>query len=83
MSTKGGISSSSGFSPGFSSFIKGMSVIELGFGGLFGGFGIDVTFLATIDIACGELLSSSEVASFAQGMGTTWLVSATSASASI
>ena len=83
MSTKGGISSSSGFSPGFSSFIKGMSVIELGFGGLFGSFGIDVTFLATIDIACGELLFSSEVASFAQGMGTTWLVSAASVSASI
>ena len=31
-------------------FIKGMSVIELGFGGLFGGFVTDVTFLATIDI---------------------------------
>ena len=59
MSTKGGISSSSGFSPSFSSFIKGMSVTELGFGGLFGGFGTDVTFLATIDIACGELLFSS------------------------
>ena len=63
MSTKGGISSSSHFSPGFSLFIKGMSVTELGLGGLFGRFGIDVTFLATIDIACGKLLFSSEVAS--------------------
>ena len=61
MSTKSGISSSSGFSPGFSSFIKGMSVRELGFGGLFGGSGIDVTFLANMDFVCGELLSSLEV----------------------
>ena len=65
MSTKGGISSSSDFSPCFSSFIKGVSVKELGFGWLLGGFWVDVTFLASIDNAWGELFFSSEVVSFA------------------
>ena len=45
------LESGSVYSPGFSSFIKGMSVIELGLGGVFGRFVTDVIFLATIDIA--------------------------------
>ena len=59
-----------------------MSIKELGFGGLFGRFWIDVTFLACIDNAWGELLFSSEVVSFVQGMVITCVVSAISASAS-
>ena len=55
MSTKGGISSSSDFSPCFASFPKGVSVKELEFGWLFDGFWVDVTFLASIDNAWGEL----------------------------
>ena len=78
MSIKGGISSSSDFSPCSASFTKGVSVKELGFGGLFGGFWFDVTFLASIDNACGELLFSSEVVSFAQEMVVTLVVSAVS-----
>ena len=45
----------------FVSFTKGVSVKELGFGGLFGGFWVDVTFLTSIDNALGELVLSSEV----------------------
>ena len=49
--TEGSISSSSVFSPFFTSFTKGVSVKELGFGWLFGGFWVDVTFLANINNA--------------------------------
>ena len=55
MSIKGGFSSSSDFSPCFASFTKGVSVKELGFGGLFGRIWVDVTFLASTDNAWGEL----------------------------
>ena len=68
MSTKGGISSSSDLSPCFTSFTKGVSVKELGCGWLFGRFWVDVTFLASIDNAWGELFFSSGVVSFAQVM---------------
>ena len=68
MSTKGGISSSSVFSPCFASLTKEVSVKELGFGWLFGGFWFDVTFLGSIDNAWGELFFSSEMVSFAQGI---------------
>ena len=82
MSTKGGISSSSDFSPCFASFTKWLSVKELGCGWLFGRFWVDVTFLASIDNTLGELFFSSEVVSFAQGMFSTCVVSVISASAS-
>ena len=78
MSIKGGISSSSDSSPCFASFTKGVSVKELGFGGLFGGFWLDVAISASIDDACVEMVFSSEMVSFAQGIIVTCVVSAVS-----
>ena len=76
MSTKGGISSSSDFSPFSTSFTKGVYIKDLGFRGLFGQFWLDVAISESFDNACHELVFSSEVVSFAQGMVVTCVVSA-------